>query len=174
MQGYNYKQGIKFLSLSFITLFTLWMILSGYSEPFFILCGLFSSAFTLFIFTRLINAASSLSRIVKSEKKLSFRELVSYIPWLMYQIILSSIYVTRKVLQLNPQLEPVIILRKCKGHNEESITLFANSVTITPGTLMISVEKEQQTYFATICLIDKNLESGISEIENRVLSNRSQ
>jgi multicomponent Na+:H+ antiporter subunit E len=87
----------------------------------------------------------------------------------MYQIILSSIYVTKKVLQPNLKLEPIIILKKCKGHNDESIALFANSVTITPGTLTINVESKQKTYLSTMCLIDKNLESGISETENKVL-----
>nr|WP_330359218.1 Na+/H+ antiporter subunit E [Wolbachia pipientis] len=62
-----------------------------------------------------------------------------------------------------------MILRKCKGHNDESIALLANSVTITPGTLTINVESKQKTYLSTICLIDKNLESGISEIENKIL-----
>jgi len=92
----------------------------------------------------------------------------------MYQIILSSIYLTKKVLQSDLQLEPVIILKKCKGHNDKNITLFANSVTITPGTLTINVEKSRQIYITTICLIDKSLESGISEIENKVLNNCSQ
>lgn len=174
MQSHKCKQEIKFISLSFITLFTLWVILSGYFESFFILCGLFSSAFTLFIFERLISAEDSLNRILSSTKKLSFCGLASYIPWLIYQIILSSIYLAKKVLQFNLQLEPVIVLQKCKGHNDKSITLFANSVTITPGTLTINVEKSQQTYLTTICLIDKSLESGISEIENKVLNNCSQ
>lgn len=84
-------------------------------------------------------------------------------------MILSSIYVTKKVLQIKPKLEPIIILKKCKGHNDESIALFANSVTITPGTLTIDVENKKQTYLSTICLIDKSLETGISEIENKVL-----
>lgn len=87
----------------------------------------------------------------------------------MYQIILSSVYVTKKVLQFKSKLEPIVILRKCKGHNDESIALFANSVTITPGTLTINVESKQKTYFSTMYLIDKDLERGISEIENKIL-----
>lgn len=165
----NLRQKIKFFSLSFITLFALWIILSGYFEPFFIFCGVFSSIFTLFIFRRLINAEGALSQILNGTSRLSFYKLVSYIPWLMYQIILSSVYVTKKVLQFKSKLEPIVILRKCKGHNDESIALFANSVTITPGTLTVNVESKQKTYLSTMCLIDKDLESGISEIENKIL-----
>nr|WP_304411920.1 hypothetical protein [Wolbachia endosymbiont of Muscidifurax uniraptor] len=40
---------------------------------------------------------------------------------------------------------------------------------MTPGTLTINVESKQKTYLSTICLIDKDLESGISEIENKIL-----
>ncbi|MDN5248368.1 MAG: Na+/H+ antiporter subunit E [Wolbachia endosymbiont of Tyrophagus putrescentiae] len=162
------KQEVKFFSLSFIVLFTLWIILSGYFEPFFLFCGIFSSIFTLFIFKRLINAESALSSILNSSR-LSLLSLISYIPWLTYQIIMSSIYVAKKVLQPNFQFEPVIIFKKCNKHNDESITLFANSVTITPGTLTISVTKKQRVYSSTICLMDKELESGVSEIENKVL-----
>lgn len=168
MKNLNFRQEIKFFSLAFITLFVLWVVLSGYFELFFILCGITSSIFTLFVFKRLINAESSLSQILNGKSRLSFW-LISYIPWLMYQMILSSVYVTKKVLQIKPKLEPIIILKKCKGHNDESITLFANSVTITPGTLTINVENKKQTYLSTICLIDKNLETGISEIESKVL-----
>ncbi|WP_250295280.1 Na+/H+ antiporter subunit E [Wolbachia endosymbiont of Oedothorax gibbosus] len=165
----NLRQKIKFFSLSFITLFALWIILSGYFEPFFIFCGVFSSIFTLFILRKLINAEGALSQILNGTNRLSFYKLVSYIPWLMYQIILSSVYVTKKVLQFKSKLEPIVILRKCKGHNDESIALFANSVTITPGTLTVNVESKQKTYLSTMCLIDKDLESGISEIENKIL-----
>ncbi|WP_395463256.1 Na+/H+ antiporter subunit E [Wolbachia endosymbiont of Cantharis cryptica] len=165
----NLRQKIKFFSLSFIILFSLWTVLSGYFEPFFVFCGIFSSIFTLFIFNRLINAESTLSQILNGTNRLQFCKLVSYIPWLIYQIILSSIYVTKKVLQTKLKLEPVIILKKYKGHNDGSIALFANSVTITPGTLTIDVTKKRQIYLSTMCLIDKSLESGVSEIENKAL-----
>ncbi|MGL9725916.1 MAG: Na+/H+ antiporter subunit E [Wolbachia sp.] len=163
------KQNIKFFSLSFITLFSLWTILSGYFEPFFIFCGVFSSVFTSFIFRRLINAESALSQILNSRRRLSPYKLVSYALWLIYQIILSSIYVAKKILQLKSKLEPIIILKKCKGHSDKSIALFANSVTITPGTLTINVESKQKIYSSTICLIDKDLKDGVSEIESKIL-----
>ncbi|WP_168464044.1 Na+/H+ antiporter subunit E [Wolbachia endosymbiont of Ctenocephalides felis wCfeT] len=162
----NFKQEIRFFSLYFLILFALWIILSGYFEPFFILCGISSSILTLFIFRRLVNAEKSLNKILNSKKKLSFWRLIIYIPWLMYQIILSSIYVAKQVLQFKLKLEPIVIQKKCKGHNDRSIALFANSITITPGTLTVNVEK---TYLSTICIINKSLESGISEVENQVL-----
>ena len=163
------RQNIKFFSLSFVILFSLWITLSGYFEPFFILCGVFSSVFTLIIFKRLIDAESALSQILNDSGRLSLYQLISYIPWLIYQIIFSSIYVTKKVLRFKSTVEPIVIARECIGHNDKTIALFANSVTITPGTLTINVEKKQKTYLSTICLIDKDLESGISEIEGKVL-----
>ncbi|MDF0607329.1 Na+/H+ antiporter subunit E [Wolbachia endosymbiont of Onchocerca gibsoni] len=166
----NLKQKIKFFSLSFIILFSLWTMLSGYFETFFVLCGVFSSVFTLFIFKRLINAESAFSQILNGASKLSFYNLlVNYMPWLTYQIILSSIYVTKKVLQTKLKLKPIIIVKKCEGHNNKSIALFANSVTITPGTLTIDVARKQQIYLSTICLMDESFKSGVYKIENEVL-----
>ncbi|QKX03107.1 Na+/H+ antiporter subunit E [Wolbachia endosymbiont of Litomosoides sigmodontis] len=164
----NLRQKIKFFSLSFLILFSLWTILSGYFELFFIFCGIFSSMFTLFILKRLMDAESVLSQILNDTNRLQFCKLLSYILWLTYQVILSSVYVTKKVVQAKLKLEPIIILKKYKGHNDMSIALFANSVTITPGTLTIDVTKKQQIYLFTICLIDKSLKSGVSKIENKV------
>lgn len=163
------RQNIKFFSLSFVILSSLWITLSGYFEPFFILCGVFSSVFTLIIFKRLIDAESALSQILNDSGRLSLYQLISYIPWLIYQIIFSSIYVTKKVLRFKSTVEPIVIVRECIGHNDKTIALFANSVMITPGTLTINVEKKQKTYLSIICLIDKDLESGISKIEGKVL-----
>ncbi|MGL9732832.1 MAG: Na+/H+ antiporter subunit E [Wolbachia sp.] len=166
----NLRQKIKFFSLSFIILFFLWIVLSGYFETFFVFCGVFSSILTLFIFKRLIDAENAFIQILNGTSRLLFYKfLISYIPWLIYQVILSSIYVSKKVLQIELKLEPITILKKCKGHNDESITLFANSVTITPGTLTINIIRKRQTYLSIIYLIDKSLERGVLEIENRVL-----
>lgn len=169
MKNYNYKQEIKFSLLSFIALFTLWVMLSGYFEPFFLLCGFFSSAFTLFILRRMVNAENSLNHILNNSG-LQFLNIICYIPWLVYQMIVSSIYVARKTLQIDYKPEPIVILIKCRKHNDESITLFANSVTITPGTLTIKVSTTQEeTYSAIISLMNKELRDGVSQIEARVL-----
>ncbi len=85
-------------------------------------------------------------------------------------MIVSSIYVARKTLQIDYKPEPIVILIKCRKHNDESITLFANSVTITPGTLIIKVSTTQEeTYSAIISLMNKELRDGVSQIEARVL-----
>ena len=168
MKNYHYKQEIKFSLLSFIVLFTLWVILSGYFEPFFLLCGFFSSVFTLLIFKRMVNAENSLNHILNNSR-LQFLNIIYYIPWLAYQMIVSSIYVAKKILQTDYKPEPIIILIKCRKHNDESITLFANSVTITPGTLTIKVDTTQETYSAIISLMNKELRDGVSQIEAKVL-----
>ncbi|MDG7056369.1 MAG: Na+/H+ antiporter subunit E [Wolbachia endosymbiont of Meromenopon meropis] len=167
----NLKQKVNFFFIFFVTLFFLWIILSCCFEPFFIFCGIFSSIFVLFIFKRLINTDSILNQILNNIAGLSFfRLILYYVPWLVYQIILSSIYITKKILKIKLKLKPITILKECKGHNDKSITLFANSITITPGTLTISViKKQQQVYLSIIHLIDKSFEKSISELENKVL-----
>ncbi|OEY86908.1 cation:proton antiporter [Wolbachia pipientis] len=173
MQSLYCRQAIKSFFTFFIVLLILWNVLSGYFDSFFVASGLFSSIFTLFVFKRLVDAERSLHNIISN--KLSLYSLfVSYIPWLMCQIILSSIYVTKKTLQFDLKLTPVILLRKSKKHHDKSAALFANSVTITPGTLTINVENRRKTYLFTICLIDKDLEKGISAMESKVLSHRLQ
>jgi multicomponent Na+:H+ antiporter subunit E len=169
MQSLHYKQAIKFYFIPFIVLLVLWNVLSGYFDFFFIASGLSSIIFTLFFFKRLVDAEKSLHDIISNKLSL-FPLLVRYIPWLICQIILSSSYVTKKVLMLNPKLKPIVLIRRSSKHHDKSAALFANSVTITPGTLTINVKNAKKTYLFAICLIDKDLKNGISEIENKVLS----
>ncbi|WFW29774.1 MAG: Na+/H+ antiporter subunit E [Wolbachia endosymbiont of Menacanthus eurysternus] len=165
------KQKNYFFFITFVTLFFLWITLSGYFKLFFIFCGIFSSIFVLFIFKRLINNENTLNQILNTttNKLLLYKLLINYTPWLIYQIIFSNIYIAKKILQIKLKLEPIIIVKKCKKHNDKSITLFANSITITPGTLTIDIIKKRKTYLSTIYLIDKSLKKSIFITEKKVL-----
>ena len=65
-----------------------------------------------------------------------------YLPWLMYQIILANIYMVKVV--LHPRMRDVIFPHVVKFNTrlkgDLSITTFANSITLTPGTITIKVE----------------------------------
>jgi len=64
-----------------------------------------------------------------------------YIPWLLYQIFLANLHVMR--LALHPRMmdliDPKIIAFDSRLKSDFSRTIFANSITLTPGTITVNV-----------------------------------
>ncbi len=66
---------------------------------------------------------------------------IKYIPWLLYQIFLANIHVL--YLTFHPRMmeliDPRIIKFKSKLKSDMSLVTFANSITLTPGTITVYV-----------------------------------
>jgi multicomponent Na+:H+ antiporter subunit E len=67
---------------------------------------------------------------------------VRYVPWLVYQICLANIYVVRIALSPNPKkkIDPHIARFRTRLKSDLAITTFANSITLTPGTITIRID----------------------------------
>lgn len=85
-------------------------------------------------------AASFAYRFGVSEKKNNFKLLaISYFFWLIKEIVISSIAVTKIIWKKNiimPVLEPIKTIQT----NQVGVVLYANSITLTPGTVTLSAE----------------------------------
>ena len=66
---------------------------------------------------------------------------LSYIPWLLYQVFLANIHVMYLVFhpKMMELIDPRIIRFKSTLNNEMSHLIFANSITLTPGTITVNV-----------------------------------
>ncbi|WP_333023438.1 Na+/H+ antiporter subunit E [Wolbachia endosymbiont of Pentidionis agamae] len=153
----------------FISLLILWVILSGHFGFFFISCGIASCILTAYIAVRLLNATPEFGKLVENRVKLSPYQSLKFIIWLFYQMILSSIYVIKKILQTHLLLKPVIISIKSKQPNNFSAVLFSSSLTITPGTLTIFIKYEKNHAFIILSLIDKELKTSVSVMEEKFI-----
>ena len=63
------------------------------------------------------------------------------------QLILSALQVTWLVLQPRLRLRPAIIAYPLTVTTDAQITLLANMITLTPGTLSINVSDDRKTLF---------------------------
>jgi multicomponent Na+:H+ antiporter subunit E len=70
---------------------------------------------------------------------------VTYLPWLLYQIWLANIYVVKVALSINPsrKIDPHIVTFRTKLRSEMAVTTFANSITLTPGTITVHVDGDR-------------------------------
>ncbi len=120
------------VSLS-VTLFVLWLLLSGHYEPLIIGLGVVSCVFVAFIAHRMDVADHEGHPI-----HLTWRALV-YWPWLFWEIVKSNIEVARLILAPRLAISPTVIKVKASQLDELGHVIYANSITLTPGTVSIDV-----------------------------------
>lgn len=148
--------------ITFIILFINWIIWSGLLDAFHLSLGVISCLIVTFMSHDLLFKRRDFSLRDLGE---AFR-LMIYIPWLMYQIILSNIHVAKIVLKPDMPIDPDIVPYKHKLKKDISVTTFANSIILTPGT--ITAEIIDDTFY--VHCLDKKVADDLltGEMEERV------
>lgn len=65
--------------------------------------------------------------------------LARYVPWLVGQIVLSSLQVTRLVLDPRLPIDPEVVEVRPALRSDVALTALANSITLTPGTVTLDL-----------------------------------
>src|SRR5690606_38101236 len=87
--------------------------------------------------------------------------------WLLGEIVKSNIVVIRRVWQPRPAISHVVFTLPVKTMNVLTRTLYANSITLTPGTVTLEVAPDHfQVHALTREAADGLLEG---EMERRVM-----
>ncbi len=63
-----------------------------------------------------------------------------YWPWLIWQIVLSGISVSRIILSPSLPISPALIRVKASQKSAVGLVTYANSITLTPGTVSVDIE----------------------------------
>lgn len=66
-----------------------------------------------------------------------------YIPWLVYQIIISAIQVARIILTPSLPIETTMIRFKANLPGAHAKMILGNSITLTPGTLTVEIDGDE-------------------------------
>jgi multicomponent Na+:H+ antiporter subunit E len=111
------------------TLFAFWLLLSGHYEPLLISYGVLSVAICVVFARRLdiIDAESFPMNLIG--------RAVVYWPWLILEIIKSAIDVTKIILDPKLPISPKLVRVTAHQKGPVGITTYANSITLTPGTI---------------------------------------
>ena len=91
-----------------------------------------------------------------------------YMPWLMWEIILSNIDVAKLVWHPSQPISPKLVRVPYKTKTPLCTATYANSITLTPGTVTLLVEKDYILVHAITQDAADALESG--EMHRRVLA----
>ena len=109
--------------------------MSGIFIPFILVLGIFSCALVVMIVMRM--------DVVDHEAvplHITFRALI-YWPWLLWEIIKANVDVTKRVLGFKP-IVPTMLRLQATQKTDLGLVIFANSITLTPGTISIDVEED--------------------------------
>ncbi len=121
---------------TFFIMMGFWILLSGKFDPFHLTLGVISSALVSFLSTDLFMYEHGKNRLSTGIR------FLLYLPWLLYQIILSTLHVTFLALhpKMKEQIDPTIVTFKTKLTSNIARVALANSITLTPGTITIRIE----------------------------------
>ena len=122
------------LILKTIGLFGLWVVLSGKIDVFHLSVGLLGAALIAWLNTK--------PRHV-DEPPVPLVRLVLYVPWLFWQIVKSSLHVTKIILDPRLPIAPKLIRYPTNLGNNHAVVVLGNSITLTPGTVTTEVSSKE-------------------------------
>ena len=123
-------------------LFAFWLLLSGHYTGLLITLGVLSCLGILALAHRM--------RVVDEEGHPIHLALgaLTYWPWLIVEISKSAWGVTRLILDPKLPISPTLIKVKSSQSTRVGVNIYANSITLTPGTISVEVESNDITVHA--------------------------
>ena len=158
----SYNQKNHLLKV-FILIFIFWFLLSGMTNLLMIMLGLFSS----FLVVWIINKMDLVDHEV-SFHNFNIGKLIMYFFWLLREIIVSNLKVCLYIVTPNKKINPEIIKIKSSQNSEFANVLYANSITLTPGTVTIDVDKNDFIVHTLDTQFKESLEKNI--MDQKILS----
>jgi multicomponent Na+:H+ antiporter subunit E len=114
-------------------LFGFWLTLSGYLEPFLVSAGAASAAGVVWL-------AHRMSLIDRESHPIHLRSRVlTYLPWLFKEIAKSAWDVTKIIVNPRLPITPAMVRVKASQRTPVGVVTYANSITLTPGTISVEV-----------------------------------
>jgi multicomponent Na+:H+ antiporter subunit E len=137
-----------------LILFAFWLALSGHYTPFLIAAGAGSALLALLAALRM--------RVVDAEGhpvELLWGA-VTYYPWLVVEIAKSGWGVTKIILHPGLPISPTMTVVRASQKTSAGRATYANSITLTPGTVTVGVNGQDLTVHALVNAGALDLEEG--------------
>ena len=153
------------ISLGF-ALFLIWLLLSGHYTTFLISLGLISVLVVVAVVARMrLLGPDSVPLLLTPRFQL-------YLPWLIWQIAQSNLSVLRCILSPGPPIQPCVLHTAATQKSELGQVIYANSITLTPGTVSIDLRPGEITVHALTRAAAKEVRSGKMDRRVRAIEGR--
>ena len=118
----------------FIVLFAFWLLMSGYYTPLILSLGIISCLLSVYLTIK--------GKFLDNETLpiYFFPRLIQYTLWLIKEILKSNIQ-TAKVIIMKSEEPELFSVKATQKTNEGKVT-YANSITLTPGTVTTQIKND--------------------------------
>jgi len=149
----------------FAVLCLFWLLLSGNFVPFLLAAGAGCAAAVVLVARRM--------DVVDREGHpihLGLRALLSYWPWLAWEIVKSGWDVSRRILDPKLPVSPTLARFRPSQKTEIGLVIHANSITLTPGTISVEVAQGEFLIHAltregAAALVDSEMDRRVAALE---------
>ena len=133
----------------FLTLFLVlfWTLLSGHFSALLVSLGVVSSVLVVWFLRRMDKVDGEVSFVRPS------LALITFLGWLFLEVVRANLDVARRVWDPKLPIAPRTVRIEPRTSNSLNKTLYANSITLTPGTLTTHAE---QDHFLVHCLTEQH------------------
>jgi multicomponent Na+:H+ antiporter subunit E len=156
---------VRKISLA-VVLFLFWIALSGHYTPFLLAAGVGSAILCALVAARLriADAEGHPVRLVGGA--------LTYFPWLLWEIAKSAWAVTKIILHPRLPISPTMTKVMASQKTTAGIATYANSITLTPGTITTGVKGNVLAVHALVKegaadLEDGGMDARVSRFEGR-------
>jgi multicomponent Na+:H+ antiporter subunit E len=136
-------------------LFAVWLVLSQSLDIFYLGLG----AITALV-------VAMLNPVEPAGGGVRWTELARYLPWLLWQVLLSGKHVAYLILHPRLPIDPKLVTYRMALRDPAAVVLFGNSITLTPGTITAEVSSGELVVHS----MDDVAASGLAEMEGRIAS----
>jgi len=116
-----------------LVLFVTWLLLSGFFEPLLIAFGI-ATCVTVVWIARRMDVVDHEGHPIHLGPR-----IVVYWLWLIGEIIKSNIDVAKRIIDPRLPIQPTLFWTKASQQSELGQVIYANSITLTPGTVSVRV-----------------------------------
>jgi multicomponent Na+:H+ antiporter subunit E len=145
---------LRTVAVRAVALFVVWLLLSQTLDVFYLGLGGLS--------------ALVVARLHTSEPAtggLRWVGLLLYLPWLLWQVLQSGWHVTRLILGPRLPIDPKLVKYKTVLRDPAAVTIFGNSITLTPGTITVEVNGDELVVHA----MDDASAAGLGDMERKIV-----
>lgn len=146
-----------------IILLALWLLLSGIYKPLVIGLGVASVLVAVFVVNRMDAADDD-----RIELRLKPLQTLNYFFWLMVEIAKANWVVTRVILSPKMPIRQHFFAIPYTQKSDLGQVIFANSITLTPGT--ITIETEPDSFLVHALAYSDGDMGALAEMDRRVSS----
>ena len=144
----------------FLVLAGMWVAFSGLFKPLLLFFGLLSIILVMYLLKRM--------NLLSNKKNRSFRlfGLILYFFWLFFEILKSNYNLVLMILKPRSKVNQKLINVKYSQKSDVGQVIFANSITLTPGT--VTVELDEKNFQVHVLDYNDNTIGNLQEMNERV------